>query len=270
MALEIARPHPRCGTPRVAVFDFDGTLSLIRGGWTGVMVELMAERLIGLPAAGTEAAIRARVTDFVLDLNGQPTIFQMQRFVEELVRCGGRADPPEAYQREYLRRLTVRIDERKAALRAGRCTTDDLLVPGARRLLEAFIGRGVELTLASGTEIEFVREEAAILDIDRYFENRIHGPGENPRAFSKGAVMRDALDRHGAAGEALVGIGDGIAEIEQARALGGIALGVASDEEHRSGAAVEWKRTRLIDAGAHAIVPDYAATDELLAWLWAA
>jgi phosphoglycolate phosphatase-like HAD superfamily hydrolase len=234
------------------------------------MVDLMAEHLVGLPAAGDEAAIRARVADFVLDLNGQPTIFQMQRFVEELARYGGRPDAPEAYHREYLRRLDVRIGERKADLRAGRCTADELLVPGARRLLEALAKRGVELTLASGTEIEFVREEAALLEIDEFFAGRIYGPGDNPRAFSKLGVMRQALARQRAAGDTLLGFGDGVAEMEHVRELGGVAIGVASDEEHRSGRPIDSKRMRLIDAGANVIIPDYAATDDLLAWLWTA
>jgi phosphoglycolate phosphatase len=268
--MEIIRPLPRRPPPRLAVFDFDGTLSLIRGGWTDVMVGMMVEHLVQTPDADDETNVRARVTDFVLDLNGQPTIFQMQRFTDELRRYGGTPDPPEAYHREYLRRLSVRIDGRKAAIREGRSTPDDLLVLGTRTLLQALADRGVELTLASGTEIEFVREEAAVLQIDHFFEGRIYGPGANPRAFSKLGVMQDALDRHRATGELLLGFGDGVAETEIVHGLGGTAIGVASDEVGRSGQPVPWKRTRLIDAGAHVVVPDYAATDELLAWLWRA
>src|SRR5436190_4403294 len=36
--------HPR-GPFRCAVFDFDGTLSLLRGNWQGLMVPMMVETL---------------------------------------------------------------------------------------------------------------------------------------------------------------------------------------------------------------------------------
>jgi phosphoglycolate phosphatase-like HAD superfamily hydrolase len=266
--LDIIRPLPPRLPPRVAVFDFDGTLSLIRGGWTDVMVRMMVDLLVTLPRADDAYAVKQRVTDFVLELNGQPTIFQMQRFAEEVYRAGGRPEPPEAYHREYLRRLGERIAERKAALRDGSATPDDLMVPGARRLLETLIERGVELTLASGTEVEYVREEAAVLRIDHFFAGGLHGPGDDPRAFSKLAVMQEALARNKTAGAALLGFGDGVVETENAHFLGGVAIGVASDEIHRSGEVVEWKRTRLIDAGAHVIVPDYMDHQRLIDWLW--
>ena len=41
--LEIVNPdHPR-GPFRCVVFDFDGTLSLLRGNWQGLMIPLMVE-----------------------------------------------------------------------------------------------------------------------------------------------------------------------------------------------------------------------------------
>jgi len=142
------------------------------------------------------------------------------------------------------------------------------MISGSRALLQALADRGVELTLASGTEIEFVREEAAVLQIDHFFGDRIHGPGDDPRAFTKLAVMQEALSHHKLGGDVLLGFGDGVVETENAHFLGGVAIGVASDEVGRSGQPVAWKRTRLIDAGAHVIIPDYSALDDLLAWLW--
>jgi phosphoglycolate phosphatase-like HAD superfamily hydrolase len=265
--LEVLHPRP-ARPPRVAVFDFDGTLSLIRGGWTDVMVGMMVELLRTLPKADDEHTLKTRVTDFVLDLNGQPTIFQMQRLVEEIRHAGGHPDAPEVYHREYLRRLFERISERKAAIRDGSAAPDDFMVPGARTMLEAIADRGIELTLASGTEVECVREEAAVLRIDHFFAGGLHGPGDDPRAFSKLAVMQEAIARNEVTGEDLVGFGDGVVETENARFLGGTAVGVASDEIERSGEPVDWKRTRLIEAGAQAIVPDWRQHEKLLAWLF--
>ena len=45
-------------------------------------------------------------------------------------------------------------------------------------------------------------------------------------------------------------------EIENIREAGGYAVGVASNEAQRCGID-EWKRERLIRAGANVIIPDY-------------
>lgn len=263
-SIELVRDHRPSFRPRLAVFDFDGTLSLVRGGWTEIMVGMMVEGLSDVPRPPDVPDLRQYVTDFVLELNGRPTIFQMQRYAEEIGRGGGRAEPPAAYHQEYLRRIGACVRERTSRIRAGDASPDDLLVPGSRRLLTELASRGIELTLASGTEIEFVRAEAALLEIAHFFDDRIYGPGHPPQAFSKRRVMDELLHRHGARPETLVGFGDGIVETADVHTLGGTAVGVASDERGRSGEPEHWKRTRLIDAGAHVIVPDYRHVDELL------
>jgi hypothetical protein len=63
-----------------------------------------------------------------------------------------------------------------------------------------------------------------------------------------------------------VAFGDGYVEIEDTKAAGGIAVGVASNEAIRSGID-EWKRRRLIAAGADIIVPDFREGGQLLAYL---
>ena len=82
--------------------------------------------------------------------------------------------------------------------------------------------------------------------------------------------MRQTLADAKADGDELLGLGDGFVEIENIKQLGGVAVGVASDEEHRSGRVEEWKRTRLIRAGADAIVPDYTRWSALATQLWTA
>ena len=64
------------------------------------------------------------------------------------------------------------------------------------------------------------------------------------------------------AGDELLGFGDGYVEIENVREAGGFAVGVASNESARQGID-EWKRERLIRAGAHIIIPDYREIEEL-------
>ncbi|HET6426103.1 MAG TPA: HAD family hydrolase [Planctomycetaceae bacterium] len=258
------RPWSWATPPRCAVFDFDGTLSLVRGGWTDIMVSMMVDQLRTLSRTTEDPrTLQAYVRHYVLGLNGKPTIYQMRRFAEEISARGGQPDDPSQYHREYLRRLGLRVEERKARIRSGDATPDDLLVPGARSFLTALANAGVELTLASGTEIEFIQEESRILQIADFFEGRIFGPGIDPAAFSKRQVMRDLLSRHGITGQAFIGVGDGVVETLDASELGGLSIGVASDELHRSGQLEPWKRDRLVESGAHLIIPDYADAEEL-------
>ena len=249
------RPEER---PRVAVLDFDGTLSLIRAGWVEIMVDLMRGVLQPLPGT-TESAgeLVAHITDFVLNLTGRPTIYQMDQLVHEARQRGGEPESAAVYTQRFLEALHEKTGRRMKALRAGDVTTEDLLVPGSRSMLSDLIARGMQLTLASGTAVKDVRHEAALLGIDHFFEDRIFGPGEDPRVFSKLAVMQQVLVDSGCRGAQLLGFGDGFVETENIKQLGGIAVGCATDEEHRSGRVEEWKRTRLIQAGADVIVADY-------------
>ena len=266
---ELIRPLNLVRPPRVAVLDFDGTLSLIRRGWVEIMVGMMVDVLQPLPGTTeSDAELAAYVTDFVLNLNGRPTIYQMDFFVDEATRRGGHPLSAEFYKQQFLDELLHKSERRIVALQAGEVTTDDLLVPGARALLEDLHSRGIHLTLASGTAVKDVRHEAGLLGIDHYFAGRIFGPGDDPREFSKLAVMQQMLNETKADGAELLGFGDGFIEIENVKQLGGVAVGVASDEEHRSGRVEEWKRTRLIQAGADAIVPDYTRWPALAAQLW--
>src|SRR5215475_1364946 len=97
-SIEIINPAVRRGAFRVALFDFDGTLSLIREGWPRVMVDLMlanlrAQQLIREP----EPECAAHVEQFVMALNGHPTIRQMERFAEEVMARGGKPNEPAVY-----------------------------------------------------------------------------------------------------------------------------------------------------------------------------
>ena len=65
-----------------------------------------------------------------------------------------------------------------------------------------------------------------------------------------------------------MGFGDGYVEIRDVKAVGGIAVAVASDEAGRSGKPDPWKRDRLIGAGADVVIPDYRDYQPLLDYLW--
>ena len=67
-------------------------------------------------------------------------------------------------------------------------------------------------------------------------------------------------------GHELLTFGDGYVEIENTAAVGGLAVGVASNEAERQGIDA-WKRQRLIEAGAAIIIPDFREYEVLLDYL---
>jgi phosphoglycolate phosphatase-like HAD superfamily hydrolase len=261
------RPRPQI---RHVLFDFDGTLSLIREGWPEVMVPLFTEILPPLPGE-TEEQRRQLVLDDIMRLTGKQTIYQMIQLAERIRERGQTPRDPSDYKHEYLRRLDARIAHRIEALQTGRATADDLLVTGSRRILDLLTGRGLTLYLASGTDEPCVKREAALLGLNPYFGPHIYGALDDYRNFSKKMVIERILRENRISGEALLAIGDGFVEIADTKELGGLAIAVASDEANNgSGRFDEWKRQRLRGVGADVIVPDFRDAGALLAAVLAA
>jgi phosphoglycolate phosphatase-like HAD superfamily hydrolase len=231
------------------------------------MVPMMVEVLLDTPSHEPEAQMQSYVTAYVDELTGKQTIHQMLRLCEEVVKRGGQARDPVEYKRMYLGRLWERIGDRVRALESGDATPEQWLVPGARCMLESLTRRRVVLYLASGTDRADVLHEASALDIARYFEDRIFGALDRYWEFSKAKLIAEIIQEHGLSGAEFLGIGDGFVEIENTKAAGGIAVGVASDEVRREGIN-DWKRERLIRAGADLIVPDFRDCEPLVAYLW--
>lgn len=251
------------------LFDFDGTLSLIREGWPEVMLPMFVEMLPALPGE-PEAERRRLLLDDIMRLNGKQTIYQMIQLSERIRERGGKARDPLWYKHEYLRRLDQKIRSRLEAIRQGLVQRDQFLVYGARRFLEALRDRGCSLYLASGTDEVFVREEAALLDLTRYFGRHIYGALEDYRSFSKKMVIERILRENQVPGDQLLAFGDGYVEIENTKQAGGLAVAVASDEAHNgSGNIDQWKRQRLLGVGADVVIPDFRDGEALIECLWA-
>ncbi len=265
--LEIVRPDLVRGAIRHALFDFDGTLSLIREGWQQVMVPMMVEVLEGTPEHESREELARVVRGFVDRLTGKQTIYQMLQLQEEVRARGGEPLEALAYKRRYLDLLWQRIAYRVEGLKAGSIAREELLVPGSLEMLEALRRRGVTCYLASGTDIAYVRDEAGALGLTPYFAGGIYGALDNWEQFSKAMLVQQIIRENGLQGHEFVAFGDGYVEIENAVAVGGIAVGVASDEVQRSGIDA-WKRERLIRAGAHLIIPDFRQADALLRYLF--
>jgi phosphoglycolate phosphatase-like HAD superfamily hydrolase len=262
---EILNPHVRRGPFRAALFDFDGTLSLIREGWPAVMVGMMVEILSdnGLSRDGDWD----HVERFVMALNGHPTLVQTSRFAEEIRSRGGTPDDPRVYLQMYLDRLMGVVRQRWGVLEAGHAAPTAWVVPNAHAILGNLQGRGVPLFVASGTDFASVSHEAELLEVASFFGNEINAPRNDDPTFTKAAVIERVLRQLGIRGDELIGFGDGVVETQAVKAAGGVAVGVASAEPGQSGVNPD-KRTRLAAAGADLIIPDYADQDGLIAWLW--
>jgi phosphoglycolate phosphatase len=242
--IEILRPDLPRGRFRSVLFDFDGTLSLIREGWPQVMIPMMVDVLRQTGTKEGEPELTAAVEDFVMRLNGRQTIYQMIQLADEVRRIRGRL----------------------AALEAGTATSEEWTVPGSHTLLKALRDRGLTLYLASGTDLKYVRREAALLGVAEFFGDHVYGALDDYRTFSKQMIIERILRDNDLKGDELLGFGDGFVEIEGVKSVGGVAVAVASDEAARRGVNA-WKRNRLVQAGADVVIPEYRKQERLLAWL---
>jgi phosphoglycolate phosphatase-like HAD superfamily hydrolase len=266
--MEIVQADLPRGRFRSVLFDFDGTLSLIREGWPQVMIPMMVEVLRETGTAETAAQLAASVEEFVMRLNGRQTIYQMIQLADEVRRRGGTPLDPVAYKHRYHGLLMERIQSRVAALEAGTATAEEWTVPGSHALLESLRRRGVTLYLASGTDLQFVRREAELLGLTPYFGEHIYGALDDYWNFSKKLIIEKILRENDLHGEELLGFGDGFVEIEEVKRVGGVAVAVASDEARRQGVNA-WKRNRLVQAGADLVIPEYREHDRLVRFLFA-
>jgi len=252
-------PAPVEPRPEIShvLFDFDGTLSLIRQGWPEVMVPMFIEALPRL-ADESEDDARQLVLDDIMRLNGKQTIYQMIQLADRIRERGGDPLEPLSYKHEYLRRLDAHIGARTTGLGNGSIVAEEYLVHGARALLGHLRDRGLQLYLASGTDEQFVKQEAKLLGITEFFGTHIYGAQDDYKNFSKKMVIDRILNEHQITGRQLLSFGDGYVEIENTKQVGGLAVAVASDEANNgSGQVDEWKRQRLLGVGADAVIPDY-------------
>src|SRR5581483_9186152 len=135
------------GRFRSVLFDFDGTLSLIREGWPQVMIPMMVEVLRETATAEDDTDLTAAVEDFVMRLNGRQTIYQMIQLADEVRKRGGRPADPLEYKERYHHLLMNRVKARLEALADGTAAPADWTVPSTHALLDNLRARGLTLYL---------------------------------------------------------------------------------------------------------------------------
>lgn len=264
--LEQIREGVSAANARVVLFDFDGTLSLIRSGWMDVMVPMMVEVLAALGTGETEAELEEIVREYVFRLTGKDTIFQMFELADQVRRRGGEPLDPLVYKHRYLDLLWTRIRDRVEELKQGE-SPEKYLVPGSIALLEELKQRGLKLYLASGTDEIYMKEEARLLGLNPYFDGGVFGALDDYKSFSKAILIQRIIDSAEARGDEFLAFGDGYVEIENVKQVGGVTVGVASDEPACQ-QVDEWKRNRLVSVGADYIVPNYLCREQLLTRLF--
>ncbi|OGV61171.1 MAG: hypothetical protein A2498_11305 [Lentisphaerae bacterium RIFOXYC12_FULL_60_16] len=269
--IEIVETFPAGTRILHAIFDHDGTLSTLREGWEQVMEPMMVKAILGpryeSADEGVYARVVGRVRDFIDKTTGIQTLEQMQGLAD-MVREFGFVSSAEVldaagYKRIYNDALLAIVRDRMARLERGERDVTDYTLKGAVALLRRLHAAGVSLYLASGTDQEDVEREARALGYADLFEGRLYGAVGDINREAKRIVLERIMQGIGPSNMAcLVTFGDGPVEIRETRKRGGLAVGVASDELRRFGLN-EAKRRRLIRAGAHVLVPDFAQLDAL-------
>ena len=255
---------------KAVLFDFDGTLSLIRSGWQDVMLPYFCEEFFNsLPhLIDEELQIIEMISDFIDKLTGKQTIFQCKQLKDEIEARGGKAKDPMDYKNEYIRRLLLKIHNTKAGLASSELSPLPFIVKGGEEFLKKLKNYGLELYCASGTDQPQVIEECSLLGLNKYFGNNIYGAlDEHAEQCSKEIVIKNLLESHGIKGEELLSFGDGFVEIELVKNVGGFAVAVATDEVNNCGVDKK-KRERLLSAGADAVIPDFENYEALFGFLF--
>ncbi|MBN2088760.1 HAD hydrolase-like protein [candidate division KSB1 bacterium] len=284
--IEICEDLPANCHIKHALFDFDGTISMLRDGWQDVMVPMMVDELMEAPvekenitkleARGISKAeavkqvqkgVEEVVIDFVELLTGKETVFQMMQLAEELQKRGTPPLTPLEYKKEYYRRLDPIVDARKARLTRGEMTQEETRVPLSINFLHELQQRDVKLYLASGTDEEYVKKEAETIGTAHLFTGGIWGARDDYKSFNKAKAIKMIIEKNNLKPNEILVTGDGIVEIENAREFGGIAIGVYTNEGNQYNMNKR-KRERLINAGSHIIMPDFTHYRELVNYLF--
>lgn len=240
-----------------AVFDFDGTISTLRCGWESVMEPLMLECIFG--DRYTEENVK-EVRDYIAASTGIQTILQMKWLAARVDAEGKTPLDPWEYKAEYNRRLMINVEKRCADAKAG--NKDKYIMKGAVRFLESLRAKGIKMYAASGTDEADVKNEAAILGIDVYFDE-IAGAKPKSEDCSKEATLNRLISQ-GEGG--LLVVGDGPVEIRLGKAAGACTLGICGKEKELCGMD-DVKVKRLTSAGAHALIDCFEDSDEILCWM---
>jgi rfaE bifunctional protein kinase chain/domain len=258
-----------------AVFDHDGTVSTLRQGWEQVMAPVMIRAILGEKYETADETlyhqVRNRVLEYIDKSTGIQTIVQMEALVDMVKEFGlvpgDKICDKFGYKEIYNDALMELVNKRIEKFKCGELDIYDYTIKGALKFLEDLRKRGIKLYLASGTDCDDVVTESKALGYAELFDGGIYGSVGDIAKYSKKMVIEKIMTENNLHGSELAVFGDGPVEIRECRKRNGIAVGIATDEIRRHGLNLE-KRTRLIKAGAHVIVPDFSQQNKLIKLLF--
>jgi len=247
--------------PKVALIDFDGTISLLRRGWEKVMKEVMVEAIIGgkeIPS-DLKVEIEKNVERMIYRTTGVQTIVQMKVLVA-LIRKYGIVEENAIkdewyYKKIYTERLKKMVNERINKIKTGKFSRNNFLLSGSVEFLKSLKEKGIKIFLASGTDKGDVIDEAEFLGVRQLFDD-MHGALNNYRAYSKSKLIEELTKKLDLKMGELLVVGDGPVEIKNGWRFRALTIGIASDEFNQRGWNVI-KLERLINAGSTIIIPDF-------------
>ncbi|HOX86967.1 MAG TPA: PfkB family carbohydrate kinase [bacterium] len=269
--IEIIESVPENLNVRTAIFDHDGTISTLRQGWEQVMEPMMMHAILADHYNDADEAlyhrVLLRVRRYIDQTTGIQTLTQMVG-LRDLVREFGIVPEEEildaaGYKSIYNEALMQLVNRRRERLRRGELAVEDFTVKNAVLFLRALAAHGVNLYLASGTDVGDVRAEAEALGYADLFQGRIYGAVGQVTREAKQIVLDRILSEIHSPETELVTFGDGPVEIRETRLRGGLAIGVASDEIRRFELNTG-KRSRLIQAGSSILIADFSQMKALL------
>jgi phosphoglycolate phosphatase-like HAD superfamily hydrolase len=269
--IELCCESPPLGRIRHAVFDHDGTISTLRQGWEQIMAPVMIKAILGDEYETADETVyhkaRNRVLDYINKSTGVQTIVQMEALVEMVrefaVVPADKIRDKFGYKQVYNDALMELVDMRIGKFKRGELDINDYTIKGALEFLMALKQRGIRLYLASGTDRQDVVAESEALGYAELFDGGTYGSVGDVARYSKKMVIARIMSENNLQGPELAVFGDGPVEIRECRKRDGISVGIASDEIRRHGLDAE-KRSRLIKAGAHVLIPDFSAGKSLL------
>jgi len=188
---------------------------------------------------------------------------QMKRLAEMIVENGknGMLPDPKVLKDVYNDSLVSMVESRRAQIKSGDITMEDLRISGSFELLDELSKILIDgIYLASGTDVDAIKESVEYLGFSKFFpEERIAGAGTlGPEDDTKEAVINRLMNEYAFKGEQLVTFGDGFPEILHTYLAGGVAVGILTHDhsyyEHSGHFTIEHKEKRLRNAGAHIIV----------------
>lgn len=239
------------------------------------MAPMMIKAILGNKFGSADKALYDKVAVSVDELidrtTGIQTLAQMAALIE-LIKDFGIVPADEildiyGYKKIYNEELLRLVNSREQKIRNGELGMEDFTMKNSVAFVEKLYEAGVKLYLASGTDQDDVRHEAAIFGYDKYFKGAIYGSVGDINKEAKKIVLDKILNDIGDSNYSnIVTFGDGPVEIRETRKKRGLTVGVASNEVKRF-SLNKSKRTRLIKAGADVIVPDFTQQDQLLSLL---